>query len=358
MIIKSFEIKKSLNKNVNIYLFYGPNSGLIEDLINENLKPIFSKNLYSYEETEILSDIENFKENIFNKSFFETDKLIIINRVTDKLLSLIKEISEVEIDDLKIILKSGNLEKKSKMRVFFEKDKKIIITPCYEDTFQSLLFVAQKILTKNKIKISTQNINYIIEKSKGNRISLKNDLEKIIQYSKQNAPIEFENIENHFFDTDDFIDKTENLVAFQFFAEHCPDSVKGAFEYVFDEENLSLIHKISRVNNLITKHEEEVANPILEYIENRDDLNLIGKNKILNKNRAPTISFTSQNKSSMEISKILVSEKIATRNDNFYAWRCLKALNIDTDDGVVRLSLTHYNSIKDTNNVINGLEKI
>ena len=43
MIIKSFEIKKILNKNLNIYLFYGPNSGLIEDLINENLKPIFSK---------------------------------------------------------------------------------------------------------------------------------------------------------------------------------------------------------------------------------------------------------------------------------------------------------------------------
>ena len=62
MIIKSFEIKKSLNKNVNIYLFYGPNNGLIEDLINENLKPIFSKNLFNYEETEILSDIENFKE--------------------------------------------------------------------------------------------------------------------------------------------------------------------------------------------------------------------------------------------------------------------------------------------------------
>ena len=81
MIIKSFEIKKSLNKNVNIYLFYGPNNGLIEDLINENLKPIFSKNLYNYEETEILSDIENFKENIFNKSFFETDKLIIINKL-------------------------------------------------------------------------------------------------------------------------------------------------------------------------------------------------------------------------------------------------------------------------------------
>ena len=194
MIIKSFEIKKNLKKNVNIYLFYGPNNGLIEDLINEDLKPIFSKNLYSYEETEILSDIDNFKEKIFNKSFFETDKLIIVNRVTDKLLNLIKEISEVEIDDLKIIIKAGNLDKKSKLRNLFEKNYKLIIIPCYEDTLQSLLFVAQKILAKNKIKISTQNINYIVEKSKGNRTNLKNDLEKIIQYSKPNIPIEFDHI--------------------------------------------------------------------------------------------------------------------------------------------------------------------
>jgi len=194
MIIKSFEIKKNLKKNVNIYLFYGPNNGLIEDLINEDLKPIFSKNLYSYEETEILSDIDNFKEKIFNKSFFETDKLIIVNRVTDKLLNLIKEISEVEIDDLKIIIKAGNLDKKSKLRNLFEKNYNLIIIPCYEDTLQSLLFVAQKILAKNKIKISTQNINYIVEKSKGNRTNLKNDLEKIIQYSKPNIPIEFDHI--------------------------------------------------------------------------------------------------------------------------------------------------------------------
>jgi len=194
MIIKSFEIKKSLNKKANIYLFYGPNNGLIEDLIDENLKPIFSKNLYNYEEKEILSDIDDFKEKIFNKSFFETDKLIIINRVTDKLLDLVKEISEIKIDDLKIIFKAGNLEKKSKLRAFFEKNENTIITPCYEDTAQTLLLIAQRILVKNKIKISTQNINYIIEKSNGNRINLKNDLEKIIHYSKRNVSIEFDHI--------------------------------------------------------------------------------------------------------------------------------------------------------------------
>ena len=83
-----------------------------------------------------------------------------------------------------------------------------------------------------------------------------------------------------------------------------------------------------------------------------------GKSKISNKNRAPTISFVSNNKTSKEVSDILISNNIATRNDNFYAWRCLEALNIDTEDGLVRLSLTHYNSIQDTKNLILALDKI
>jgi selenocysteine lyase/cysteine desulfurase len=77
-----------------------------------------------------------------------------------------------------------------------------------------------------------------------------------------------------------------------------------------------------------------------------------------NKDRAPTIAFTSNTKTSKEISKILVSNKIATRNDNFYAWRCLEALGINTEDGLVRLSLTHYNSKKDSDSAIEALNKL
>ena len=78
---------------------------------------------------------------------------------------------------------------------------------------------------------------------------------------------------------------------------------------------------------------------------------------MINKNRAPTISFTSKKKSSKQVSDILIENHIATRNDNFYAWRCLRALNIDKDDGLIRLSLTHYNSKEDTENCINALKK-
>ena len=136
------------------------------------------------------------------------------------------------------------------------------------------------------------------------------------------------------------------------------DYMMDLYKHHFNNDNVSIRKKINKINNLISIHEEELGNPILEYIFNRDDLSLIGKNKIMKKNRAPTISFTHKHKTSKTISNILVSNNIATRNDNFYAWRCLEALKINTSDGLVRLSLTHYNSNKDTKKVIKALKKI
>ncbi len=142
-------------------------------------------------------------------------------------------------------------------------------------------------------------------------------------------------------------------------------SLIGIYEYFenlykhhFKKESLNIRFNINKINELISLHEEELANPILEYIYNRDDLQLIGQNKIKNKNRAPTISFTSNKISSKEFSKKLVKNYIATRNDNFYAWRCLQALGINTDDGVIRISMAHYNSIDERDRLIKALNKI
>ncbi len=136
------------------------------------------------------------------------------------------------------------------------------------------------------------------------------------------------------------------------------DYFENLYSHHFENDDLDILQKIKKINNLICAHEEYIANPILDYISKRNDFRLIGKNLIKDKNRAPTISFVSKNKSSKEISKMLIKDKIATRNDNFYAWRCLKHLGIDTDDGVVRLSMVHYNDISDTNKILKSLEKL
>jgi len=142
-------------------------------------------------------------------------------------------------------------------------------------------------------------------------------------------------------------------------------SLIGIYEYLmklykhhFDNDNLSIQEKIYILNKLIAKHEQEIANPILDYISKRDDFKLIGKSIINNKNRAPTISFIVKNKSSKTVSDFLVKNKIATRNDNFYAWRCLEALKINTDDGVIRISLTHYNTEAEVRKLIKLLKQI
>ena len=190
MIIKFYELKKNLNKNNNYYLLYGNNKGLINETIDNILKPNFSQNVYSYDENELLNNIEIFKEEILNKSFFVNDKLIIINRATDKILKIIEEIIEKKIDDLKIVLKAEILDKKSKLRNFFEKNKSTIIVPFYEDNNQTLLLLAQNFFKKKKINLSSQNINLIVERSKGDRINLKNEMEKIHNYSLNKKSID------------------------------------------------------------------------------------------------------------------------------------------------------------------------
>ncbi|MDC0037336.1 aminotransferase class V-fold PLP-dependent enzyme [Alphaproteobacteria bacterium] len=130
------------------------------------------------------------------------------------------------------------------------------------------------------------------------------------------------------------------------------------YHHHFSENNLSTREKIDQVNEIIADHEEKIANPLLEFITSHKNIRLIGKNKIENRNRAPTIAFTFNNKSSKTVAQELVNQGIATRNDNFYAWRCLKALGIDTEDGVIRTSLVHYNSEDDVTKLINALKNI
>ena len=194
MLIKFHDLKKFKKDTINYYLFYGPNTGLIEETINKFFKPIYTKNIINYDESELLSNIHLFKEMIFNKSFFENEKFIIINRATNKILEIIEELIESQITDIKIIIKAGVLEKKSKLRSFFEKNESVVITAFYEDNYQSLSLMAQNIFRENKINVSGEIINLIVERSKGNRINITNEIEKILPFAKKNNKINFKDV--------------------------------------------------------------------------------------------------------------------------------------------------------------------
>jgi len=194
MIIKSFEINKINFSKTNFFLFYGENEGLKNEMINKNFKQKNLGNIFRYEEKEILNEKDRFLENILTKSFFEKEKLIIISRTSDKIINIIKEIFEKNIKDTKFILVSDILEKKSKLRNFFEKEKKIVCIPFYADTNQTLNYIAYAFFKENKVPISQETLNFIIERCKGSRQNLNNELNKIRSYSKNKNKITTEEI--------------------------------------------------------------------------------------------------------------------------------------------------------------------
>ena len=194
MIIKAFELEKKNLLNQKYFLFFGSNKGLIDETLNKTIKPLNPNNILRYDENDIIKNAETFEENLSNKSFFDHKKLIIISRVTDKLHKLLKDIIEKNYDEIIIVLIAGVLEKKSKIRTLFEKDKKLFCVPFYEDNYQSLNFIAQKFLKEKKISLSQENINLIIERSANDRINLYNELRKIELFSKNKKTIDQKSI--------------------------------------------------------------------------------------------------------------------------------------------------------------------
>jgi DNA polymerase-3 subunit delta len=191
MIIKSFEINK-INLDLNkLYLFYGKNDGLKNEFTTNIIKN--KKNIFNYEEKDILDDKDKFIENLLTKSLFDDQKIIIIKRSTDKILSIIESLILKKIEDI-IILNADILEKKSKLRTFFEKDKKIICVPFYPDNDQILNKLTYNFLRDKNISISHSNINLIVNKCSGDREILINELQKIELFSKNGKKINSENI--------------------------------------------------------------------------------------------------------------------------------------------------------------------
>ena len=192
MIIKSFELEKLKSLNLKIHLIYGNNEGIKEDIIKNSYIKNFTGEILKYDEQEILNSKDEFLSSLFTKSLFENEKLVIISRATEKLFAIINSILEGEFLETKIIIKSTNLEKKSKLRNLFEKEKRLICTPVYEDDSRSLNFIINNFLKEHKFNLSQEIKNILIERSKGDRINLKNELSKLknLQISKTKFSIE------------------------------------------------------------------------------------------------------------------------------------------------------------------------
>ena len=193
MIIKSYEINKINIKKTPYILLYGKNEGLKKETTDNLLKD--KNNILNYEEKEILDNSSLFLENILSKSLFETEKIIIIKRSTDKIFKIINEILDKKLDDLIFIFNADSLEKKSKLRSFFEKDKKCICVPFYPDNEQTLSRMALNFIKQKSISLSQSNLNLIVNRCNGDRETLLNELNKIEFLNKSRKKITLEDIE-------------------------------------------------------------------------------------------------------------------------------------------------------------------
>ena len=262
MILKSYETKK-INLEINKFiLLYGKNNGLKKEAMNLLIDN--KVNIHNFEEKEILENKNNFFESIFSKSFFDIKKIIIIKRATEKILVILEEINKRNIEDTVIILDSDILEKKSKLRSLFEKEKEFICIAFYPDTNQSLSKLTQNILKEKKISISMANINLIVNKCNGDREALLNELNKIEYFGKNGKKITKENIEKL--------------------------------------TNLSENHNISElIDNCLAKNKKKIINILNENNFNNEDCILIIRSFLNKSKKIHKLSIEFKNNKNMDL---------------------------------------------------------
>ena len=261
MIAKAYDISKINLKKNSILLLYGQNEGAKEEAIEKLKNKSKIDKIFSYDEKEILEKKEILFNEIFTESLFENEKIILINKSSDKLLKIIDEIYQKEMIKIILIFNSGPLEKKSKLRNLFEKSKTLIAIPFYKDNLDTLSKITNQYFVNKKINISQHNINLIIDKCDGDRGILKNELNKIYFYALDKKKLNSENIlklinliENH--DISELIDSC--------LAKNSRKTIKIINENIYTNEDFILI-----LRTLLSKS-KRILNLSLEYEKNKN----------------------------------------------------------------------------------------
>lgn len=258
MILKNFELNKLDADKFNLLLLHGKNEGFQNDIIENYFLKNFVGEINKYDENNFINLTDVIISELLNKSLFEEKKIIIVSRVTDKLFKYVVELIEKEIGDIKIIFKAGLLEKKSKLRNLFEKNKKLISIPFYEDDSNVLTSLIVEFLNKNKIKLSRESINLIVERSSGDRQNVKMELEKILQYSFSNKKIDYEIVSKL---TNLSVNYSVNILVDSYLSKNKKSLFKILNENNYSNEDCililrSILGKSKKLLNLIEKYNE------------------------------------------------------------------------------------------------------
>tara|TARA_A100001388_G_scaffold227087_1_gene178349 strand:+ start:2455 stop:3429 length:975 start_codon:yes stop_codon:yes gene_type:complete len=258
MIFKNFQLDKLNINNYNFFLLYGKNEGLQNEIIENIFKNNFQGEISKYDENDLIGNINVITEELLNNSLFADKKIVIINRGSDKLVNVIEELLKKKLSDVKIIIKSGVLEKKSKLRNLFEKKKELVTIPFYEDELGSLLKILNIFISKHEIKLSRESINLILDRANRSRENLKNELKKILDYSISNKNIDFHTIKKLTNLSENF---QVNELADQYLCKNKKNISKILNENIYTNEDCILIlrtilNKSKRLMGIIEKNED------------------------------------------------------------------------------------------------------
>ena len=243
MILKTQDLDKNVKSR--IFLLHGINEGFKEEILNNKFKLAFKENVYTYYEKEIFSDIENFYNQILSKSFFEKSKLIIIKEATDKIKNEIEILKEKKLEDIKIVLVSNILDKKSKLRNLFDKDKDLVSIAFYSDNNQILSTITKSFFFKKKISISQEAVDLIVNRAHGERKSLNNELTKIGSFLLNKKKLSIEEIHV-------LTNLSENY-SINELVDNCLGKNKNKTIYILNENNFSFEDAIIIIRTFLTK---------------------------------------------------------------------------------------------------------
>ncbi len=281
MIYKSYVVEQDIKKiDKKIGLFYGENIGLINDLKQLIKNSYKNSKIIRLNEEEILKQNNILLKEVTNDSLFEEEKIIFINQVSDKTLDFILEIEKL-LENKKVYLFSGILEKKSKLRNYFEKSDHCFIVPCYEDNEITLKKIIHNALKDFK-GITTQNLNLILENCSFNRAKLNNELNKIkvFFHDKILDTKKLENLLN--IKTNDDFDKIKDAVLLgkrettnKLLSDTVFESDKNIFYLNTINQRLKKLLEISNNNNI-----EKAVNNLKPPIFWKDKPNFIEQAKI------------------------------------------------------------------------------
>ena len=337
MIIKSYEVKKNksnFQKN-NFFLLYGENLGLkkdIKDFITTEIKQQNnSAETLSLYESEVLDNEDIFFNLIYSGSLFSKTKIITIYETSDKIVKKLNDTYNKYPEDVFLIFFSDILEKKSKLRNFFEKNTKTVCVPCYLDSEIDLEKIAQLELKKNKITLSKEIINLLIEKSNSDRNNLRNEIEKIVSYSFDKKRIELEEIKSLINFSGEY--KSE------IFVNECLSGNITQYKKIISELYVNTVNQIlllrilsNKIHRLLKIKEQENSSSNLDNLINTSKPPIFWKEKPLVKKQ---LSIWNLNDLRKIISEINNTELLCKKNPqisnsiffNFFSEICKKANN-------------------------------